>query len=180
MAAITTPPELDLAIHVPANVWENIFQRVGVLQLLEFRLICRSWRGIVDGSPALMNRICIKFPPGFALDRDYEPDYLVPARNLTLEKVRISAVNTWWPTFAQRLVFVSINDCTVSCSTLLQLLQPMTNLRVLQLGKLQMWKSSKVAVNFQMKQVETFSAEGLSEDIFSFLAPIFTQLRRIG
>ncbi|KAL1399888.1 hypothetical protein pipiens_007875 [Culex pipiens pipiens] len=94
MANQTAKPDLDIVSRVPSKVWEQIFGHVSVLQLLKFRLICRSWRSIVDGCPALMKRILLKFPEGFVLDREYKPEYLVPARNLSLEKVRISTVDS--------------------------------------------------------------------------------------
>uniref|UniRef100_A0A8D8HRW1 (northern house mosquito) hypothetical protein n=1 Tax=Culex pipiens TaxID=7175 RepID=A0A8D8HRW1_CULPI len=167
----------DIVSRVPSNVWEQIFGHVSVLQLLEFRLICRSWRSIVDGCPALMKRILLKFPEGFVLDREYE--HLVPARNLSLEKVQIMAVGGWWPKFAERLGFLSLKGCGICVSTLLKALEPMANLKVLRLSEMEMWKSSELAVDFELKQVEELTVDDLDEEMFCFLAPLFTQLKWI-
>ncbi|XP_038105610.1 uncharacterized protein LOC119765566 [Culex quinquefasciatus] len=179
MANHTIKPDMDIVSRVPSKVWEQIFGHVSVHQLLEFRLICRSWRSIVDGCPALMERILLKFPEGFVLDREYKPEYLVPARNLSLEKVRISTVDSWWTTFGKAIVDLKIIDCEFSLSKLLELLKPMESLKSLQLTNLNQSKSSRLVINLDLSHVESLMISKISGDVLNFLVPSFTQLKRI-
>ncbi|XP_052564503.1 uncharacterized protein LOC128093054 [Culex pipiens pallens] len=118
-------------VKFPENVLDQIFQYLTVKQLLTIRSTCRSWKKIFDGSSA-MNRIVLEFPENLVLDRKYSPPSLVPARNLCFSKSRISAVDSWWPSVGERLIYLSVNDCQISYAMLLKMLRQCPNLNSLE------------------------------------------------
>uniref|UniRef100_A0A8D8MA64 F-box/LRR-repeat protein 20 n=2 Tax=Culex pipiens TaxID=7175 RepID=A0A8D8MA64_CULPI len=121
-------------LHLPTEIWEQIFQHLGGRQLARVRATCRRWRDVVDGCPRLAGKFVVKLPTDTLVDEHYEPGHVMgSAARVALEKVEIVGVGFWWRSLGERLTSLSLNNCKLSLPILLGMLKFTPNLKSLEL-----------------------------------------------
>ncbi|KAL1398627.1 hypothetical protein pipiens_008805 [Culex pipiens pipiens] len=157
--------------HLAAELWEQIFLRVPRGHLLKLRQTCHYWRNIVDGSPALRDRLHVKFP---RYVQYYDLSLIPPVGRFSFEFYSFSVfpdVGSWWPKVGG---FVTVL-CLGRCKFPLELLRHTPNLKHLQLFYVKLVEFDNP--DFELHKVEELTVEYVDPDILKVLGQVITNLR---
>uniref|UniRef100_A0A1Q3EW57 Putative beta-tubulin folding cofactor e n=1 Tax=Culex tarsalis TaxID=7177 RepID=A0A1Q3EW57_CULTA len=162
-------PNLPDLPELPVEIWTEVFKGLSANQVLRIRLVCRRWKGIVDGSSVLMGKFTASFRD-LAIDGDYEPVNLLPVFNVKFKDAKIRAVGTWWKAFGPSLTTIRIGkDCWIKPSVLMEMLKHVPNLKTLKLVNIILdlsFHETNVVPDFQLTKLEGLTIAGIEEDYF--------------
>ncbi|KAL1396738.1 hypothetical protein pipiens_010306 [Culex pipiens pipiens] len=122
---------------------------------------CRSWKRIVDGNPALVEKFEVRFPENLVMDREFQPGGLLPVCGATLKRARIVSVETWWTSLGANLRRLKLVECKVSLATLVGMLGGTPSLEVLELIQVGCSGICNRVENFRLAKLEQLTIEGL-------------------
>ncbi|XP_038105609.1 uncharacterized protein LOC119765565 [Culex quinquefasciatus] len=140
--------------ELPGEVWTEMFRDMSADQLLRMRLVCRRWRDIVTGSPALMAKLTVSFR-----GRKFKPDYLLPVSKASLRSFE-GIDGRWWESFGQGLVEIEIksrqyeDSPRIKLAGVLKMLKHTPNLRRLELGGCYLIDKHSVSADYCLEKVE--------------------------
>ncbi|KAL1395640.1 hypothetical protein pipiens_011109 [Culex pipiens pipiens] len=125
----TQQPDLP---ELPTEIWIEVFRNLPGGRLPKVRLVCRRWRDIVDGCPALLAKITVAFCSRTAYQK-VNPDRLLPVTKASF--VSIKRIGSWWHSFGPGLTEIKIEHFEmerfhlIELSDLLGMLRHTPNLR---------------------------------------------------
>ncbi|EDS40715.1 conserved hypothetical protein [Culex quinquefasciatus] len=161
--------------HLAAELWEQIFLRVPRGHLRKLRQTCHYWRNIVDGSPALRDRLHVKFPHYYQyFFENYDPSLIPPVGRFSFESESfsvISDVSSWWPKVGEFLTVL----CLGRCEFPLGLLRHTPNLKKLQLFYVKLVEIDNP--DFKLHKVEELTVEYVDPDILIVLGEVITNVK---
>uniref|UniRef100_A0A1Q3EW38 F-box domain-containing protein n=1 Tax=Culex tarsalis TaxID=7177 RepID=A0A1Q3EW38_CULTA len=154
-AAAADSPEL------PTEVWIEVFRNLSCNELLKMRQVCRRWRDIVTGCPALMGKLTVTFRK-----RKVDPDYLLPVRKASFKA--INRIEPWWQSFGQNVVEIKIQRCDYEADVrikfehVLEILQQAPNLQRFELIGCTLIDKHSAGVDFRLEKLETLVLDNIS------------------
>uniref|UniRef100_A0A8D8CGK4 (northern house mosquito) hypothetical protein n=1 Tax=Culex pipiens TaxID=7175 RepID=A0A8D8CGK4_CULPI len=154
------------------ELWEQIFLRVPPGHLLKLRQTCRYWRNIVDGSPALRDRLHVKFPHDG--DQHYAPFLIPPVGWFRFEFASFSVlpyVGWWWPKVGESVTVL----CLGRCEFPLELLRHTPNLKELLLFYVKLVEFDNP--DFKLRKVKALKVEYVDPDILKVLGQVISNLK---
>ncbi|XP_039439147.1 uncharacterized protein LOC120420224 [Culex pipiens pallens] len=178
-ASVVLDPAANL---LPAKLWCRVFQYLTVVQLRRVRLTCANWKRLVDGDPALMERVTLRFPNGTNIDAKFRPKCVPPAaRGAKFYACKISTVEPWWPEIGRNLTGLSVERCFVPISTLLDMLRRTPNLKRLVLdGVKHPPIFASTVVDFQLEQLEELTLVNVADpELLNLFCKLRSPLKKL-
>ncbi|KAL9695788.1 hypothetical protein quinque_015073 [Culex quinquefasciatus] len=157
----TQQPDLP---ELPTEIWIEVFRNLPDGRLPKVRLVCRRWRDIVDGCPALLAKITVAFCSLTGM-RKFNPDRLLPVTKASF--VSIKRIGSWWHSFGPGLTEIKIEHFEmerfhlIELSDLLGMLRHTPNLRRFALIGCILNGKRSGRPDFRLNKVETLILEDI-------------------
>lgn len=153
--------------RLPTEILVTIFQHLPMSDLAQVRLTCHHWYDTVCYTSSLMERFVLSFK-NCRLYEGCEQSRVLPKSKscytkATLKAVAIEESDSLWRSLGENLQDLTLNDCSLSGDTLVQLLKLTPNLRyfALKTTKFEDFRIQDVAVDFKLEKLETLTLRSI-------------------
>lgn len=161
------PPVPQTLPRLPAEILVSIFQHLSMSDLAQVRLTCINWYATVCYNTPLMEKFMLSFKNCRLYEGCEQSRILSISKSCytraTFKAVAIEEAESLWCTIGVKLQDLTLNDCSISGETLVQMLRLLPNLKyfALKTTKFEDFRIQNVPVNFKLEKLETLTLRSI-------------------
>ncbi|XP_055606819.1 dynein regulatory complex subunit 6-like [Uranotaenia lowii] len=160
-------PFPQLLPRLPTEILVTIFQHLPMSDLAQVRLTCHHWHDTVCYTNSLMDKFVLSFR-NCRLYENCDQSRIMPKSKscytkATLKAVTIEDAPSLWSALGDNLHDLTLNDCSLTGLSMIQMLKATPNLRyfALKTTKFEDFHIRNVAVNFRLEKLETLTLRSI-------------------
>ncbi|XP_058462433.1 F-box and leucine-rich repeat protein 13-like [Malaya genurostris] len=163
------PPnvETNLLPRLPTEILVMIFQHLPMSDLAKVRITCHHWYDTVCHTSSLMERFMLSFKNCRLYEGCEQTRVLSKTKSsyskVTLKAVSIEDADTLWRSLGRHLQDLTLNDCSLSGDTMVQMLRLTPHLKyfALKTTKFEEFRLQNVTVDFRLTKLETLTLRSI-------------------
>ncbi|XP_055624857.1 uncharacterized protein LOC129767725 [Toxorhynchites rutilus septentrionalis] len=160
-------PAIPTLPRLPTEILVSIFRHLSMSDLAQVRLTCHHWYDTVCYSTPLMDKFLLSFKNCRLYEGCEQSRILSMSKGCytraTLKAVAIEEAGSLWRSIGAKLQDLTLNDCSISGETLVQMLRLTPNLKyfALKTTKFEDFRIQNVVINFKLEKLETLTLRSI-------------------